>query len=125
MKFRNLILFGVVAVLTLLSMMPLTTAVQPAAAQTSNGCGPQGFGGIVPDLWFTPACDRHDYCYGTCGSNRATCDRRFYDDMKAICAKRSWWTRSSCYAAAWTYYQAVKTFGQSAFNSAQQAACRR
>ncbi|MCS6871810.1 MAG: phospholipase A2 [Anaerolineae bacterium] len=123
MKFRSLIFFALALVTALLSVMPITNAVQPAAAQ--NGCGPERFGGLVPDLWFTPACNRHDICYGTCGSNRAACDSRFYEDMRAICATRSWWTRTSCYAAAWTYYQAVRNFGQGAYNNAQRVACGR
>lgn len=120
MNIRSLILALIVLVLALITFAPapVVTTVAPVAAQ--NGCGPEGFGGLVPDLWFTPACNKHDICYGTPGANRATCDSRFYSDMKAICAQRAWYSRPACYASAWTYYQAVRAFGQSAFDAAQR-----
>lgn len=60
-----------------------------------NGCGTAG-GAPVPDFLvspvmpgvaaglggvFTIACNRHDTCYGTAGSSKATCDDALYQDM--------------------------------------------
>lgn len=54
---------------------------------TSNGCGPSGFGLLVPDFLFTPACDNHDRCWGTCNSSMSQCNKNFLHDMQRICNK--------------------------------------
>ncbi len=62
-----------------------------------NGCGTTGgvpvpdhlVSGVSPALaayfgpMFTAACDLHDLCYGTAGSNKQQCDEGLYDDMIA------------------------------------------
>ncbi|MEU6644846.1 phospholipase [Saccharomonospora sp. NPDC046836] len=62
---------------------------------------------------FTAACHRHDFGYRNykrqsrfTEANRKRIDDSFYSDMKTVCAGR--W---ACNSAAWTYYQAVRTFG--------------
>jgi hypothetical protein len=128
-KIRQVIPVIVALCIAVLSMLPVSLGtvetVRPVAAQ--NGCGPSGFGGLVPELWFNSACNSHDICYSTRGAVRADCDNRFYNDMRAICSSRypRWYQavqRNACYASAWTYYQAVKQFGQSAFDNAQRNA---
>ena len=61
-----------------------------------NGCGSSGLGSLVPDYvvdWkgvgniFTPACNLHDSCYGTYGSDKHGCDRALRDDMVAACQR--------------------------------------
>jgi len=127
-KLRFPLVLVVMFAIVILSALPLEgTIIVKAAAQSSNGCGPEGFGGLVPDLWFTSACNAHDICYGTRGNAKSACDSRFYGDMKAICANRygRWYQaiqRGACYASAWTYYEAVKQFGQSAYDNAQRGA---
>ena len=39
----------------------------------------------VESTSFTPACNAHDVCYRTCGSDRLFCDVAFPFDLKAIC----------------------------------------
>ena len=79
---------------------------------------------------FRTACNNHDICYGTCGSNKKTCDSTFLGELNAACDKKfnNFWGKIShgldnCYIAAGIYYGAVALGGSGAFNSAQQAAC--
>jgi RHS repeat-associated protein len=57
-----------------------------------NGCGPGGLplNQLVPEdpaggCPFTPACNGHDRCYGTCNSGKGNCDKQFLDDLLALC----------------------------------------
>ncbi|WP_326600151.1 phospholipase [Streptomyces sp. NBC_01803] len=66
---------------------------------------------------FKLSCARHDFGYrnyraaGTFDANKSRLDDAFYADLKRVCDRYSGATESSCDATAWTYYQAVKTFG--------------
>jgi len=66
---------------------------------------------------FANSCVRHDFGYrnykamGTFPANKDRLDSAFYEDMKRVCARYSFVTASACYSTAWTYYQAVRTFG--------------
>lgn len=68
---------------------------------------------------FQMSCARHDFGYrnykaaGTFSANKARLDDAFHADLKRVCARYSGLTRTSCDSTAWTYYQAVKTFGSS------------
>jgi RHS repeat-associated protein len=114
-----------------------------------NGCGPGGLTGkLVPEgirtvVDFSAACEGHDRCYGTWGTWRFQCDRRFREDMEYLCPP----TRIgpeyntigpsypgypnpqgiACYKAARIYYQAVKRLGKGSFIKAQRkqiSSCR-
>lgn len=67
--------------------------------------------------YFTPACNGHDVCY-SCGTNRSTCDDKFYDNMLDICARidikynQSSMTKS-CEQHAYWYHWGVKNFSKS------------
>ncbi len=59
-----------------------------------NGCGAAGSIDLVPDGLigvpqfgniFTPACNAHDTCYGTYGTDKHGCDRKLRDDMVNGC----------------------------------------
>jgi RHS repeat-associated protein len=123
-------------------------------APKSNGCGPANpkwLNWIIPEGFFPnlggynfgPACDAHDICYGTCGSDKNTCDSRFLTDMKSQCDK--WvdrlygaggafgWIGSGllkesdrrvCYLDAGSFHFAVSKGGQDAFRVAQKEACK-
>ena len=69
-----------------------------------NGCGPGGADigsrivaeAFVPEGWqagkemglnFTPACNTHDICYGTCCTDKDACDAQLEIDAKKICDK--------------------------------------
>ncbi|GAA1783374.1 phospholipase [Luedemannella flava] len=66
---------------------------------------------------FKLACYRHDFGYrnykavGTFSANKSRLDSAFYEDLKRRCATYSAVVRPACNSLAWTYYQAVKTFG--------------
>lgn len=128
---RLIFLVAAVAVM-LASVMPASAAYTP----TVNGCGPEWIS--VPNYYymvgwfridrfpFVNACNQHDICYGTLGSNRAACDTQFYNNLRAICAANAstWVNRQTCYGLAWTYYTAVDLFGQSSWEKGQEEARR-
>lgn len=64
---------------------------------------------------FTLSCARHDFGYrnfkqfNAFSENKGRIDDAFYFDMKQACDGYFDW--KTCYAVAWTYYQAVHVFG--------------
>ena len=85
---------------------------QPSQAQ-ANGCGPEGFGFLIPDGPFSSACDNHDLCYEDTGVSQAVCDARFKDDMYAICdSGSSGLSVADCKELADYYYGTVSNFGE-------------
>ncbi|HET8658900.1 MAG TPA: phospholipase [Micromonosporaceae bacterium] len=66
---------------------------------------------------FRLACYRHDWGYrnykavGLFSANKPRLDDAFYADMKRKCATYSVVLQPPCYSFAWTYYQAVRAFG--------------
>lgn len=74
---------------------------------------------------FTLSCYRHDFGYrnykamGVFSSHKSRLDSAFYEDLKRVCTTYSSVVRPACYSLAWTYYQAVRTFGSVA--AVQQA----
>jgi Prokaryotic phospholipase A2 len=66
---------------------------------------------------FRLSCARHDFGYrnykavNLFPTNKSRLDSAFYEDLKRKCATYSAVVRPACYSLAWTYYQAVKTFG--------------
>ncbi len=98
--------------------------------KSSNGCGAEGgisvpgsFLGIVN---FTGCCDGHDICYGTCGKSKSLCDLGLGGCMAAMCqtvvSVPS--LHTACVAQAGLYAEAVLALGGSAFESAQDDACK-
>ncbi|MER5731770.1 phospholipase [Streptomyces sp. NPDC002138] len=68
---------------------------------------------------FATACARHDFGYrnhkaaGIFPANKSRLDDALYADLKRVCAAYSGVKKASCDSTAWTYYQAVKAFGNS------------
>ena len=66
---------------------------------------------------FRLSCYRHDFGYrnyraiGDFGANKSRIDDSFYFDLKAKCATYNVFVRAACYSLAWTYYEAVRNFG--------------
>lgn len=128
---RHFLKFVAILVVIISAVLPASAAYTP----TANGCGPEG-GISVPNYYyligwfridkfpFVNACNAHDICYGTLGSSRASCDSRFYSNLLAICSANASTSanRVICNGLAWTYYEAVHLFGQSAFDAAQARA---
>ena len=115
---------------------------RPGYKPTFNGCGDIHTRWIVPQyaqIWvgayFTPACNNHDICYGTCNSNKQDCDLILEAQLRVACVE--WWDSlgwnkynpialalfDACYAEAKVYWEAVNVAGQSAYNAAQSEAC--
>ncbi|HWA16781.1 MAG TPA: hypothetical protein VG817_10115 [Gemmatimonadales bacterium] len=78
-------------------------------------------------------CNTHDVCYQTVGTIRSTCDKAFYEAMRAVCTKayppvpeaqlllypvyRS--EQTQCFNKATLYYNAVVAAGLPRFNKRQ------
>jgi hypothetical protein len=66
---------------------------------------------------FRLSCYRHDFGYrnfkavGAFDPNKSRIDDSFYFDLKSKCATYNAFVRPACYSLAWTYYEAVRTFG--------------
>jgi len=66
---------------------------------------------------FRMPCWRHDFGYrnykvvGLFPSNKDHVDGAFYADLKRKCNAYNPYVRPSCLSLAWTYYQAVRAFG--------------
>ena len=69
-------------------------------------------------------CDNHDYCYGTCGSDKDTCDSQFRSAMHAVCAGiADPDCRNVCDTHAEEYYWGVHELAGYWHHSAQVTAC--
>lgn len=99
-----------------------------------NGCGPSGYGWMIPDSFgnanFTPACNHHDRCYGTCNQPRLACDKQMRQKMRTACERafsrrdgEENWRRLKCLDRANMYFKAVRRGGQGAYEDAQNEAC--
>jgi hypothetical protein len=68
----------------------------------ANGCGAADSSVFTPEalncftiygllgrrkVCFTPACNNHDICWGTCGNSEGPCDTLFYGETSEICLK--------------------------------------
>jgi hypothetical protein len=66
---------------------------------------------------FRTSCHRHDFGYrnyknvSQFPANKTRIDDAFYFDMRQVCARYSGIQKSTCDGLAWTYYQAVRQFG--------------
>ncbi|MDG4825306.1 phospholipase [Asanoa sp. WMMD1127] len=73
---------------------------------------------------FELSCYRHDFGYrnykamGRFSANKSRLDSAFYEDLKRVCATYSSGWKPICDGLAWTYYQAVRTFGKVAVSQA-------
>jgi hypothetical protein len=103
-----------------------------------NGCGGEGWSETaVRDSYgkvsFHEACNNHDRCYMTLGSDLNACDDNFYKDLRASCERDSYIrdpffdtkipdpaTLSACYRIATTYYGSVRAVGWNWHNGAQK-----
>lgn len=76
---------------------------------------------------FKLSCWRHDFNYrnykamGQFPANKSRIDDAFYADLKRKCATYNVFVRPACYSLAWTYYQAVRAFGNTVITGAQLA----
>ena len=116
--------------LGMLAAVAIVLAGAPEPARAGNGCGPAGFGFLVPDrplgFDFHAACERHDACYTTPGSAKRGCDGAFLWDLDDACLAAAAGRRVElCLRVALDYYRAVSSWiGDLAFGRAQRAASR-
>ncbi|MFH7321103.1 RHS repeat-associated core domain-containing protein [Desulfurivibrio sp. D14AmB] len=92
---------------------------------TGLKCGTLWNDWAVPDSWwgsfcFERACGEHDDCYARCGSTKSQCDEEFRKNMLAACEGLNGTMKIHCKSIAGSYYSAVRTLGQSAYNQAQK-----
>ncbi|MEW6079368.1 MAG: right-handed parallel beta-helix repeat-containing protein [Thermodesulfobacteriota bacterium] len=88
-------------------------------------CGSGWNEALVPDnpfnFQFSDCCVAHDECYGTCGNSQRQCDDNFESCMLGSCSGITRPMRQSvCRTWARRYANAVRRFGATAFNNAQE-----
>jgi hypothetical protein len=88
---------------------------------------PQQLGGSSQenvDYWndrFYDACNNHDYCYGTSGVTKASCDEGFKREMIDLQCDQG--NDSTCFGVAMIYYSGVVHLGGDAFDNGQDCGC--
>ncbi len=106
-------------------LLECTRVPDPAWTPMPNGCSwspedPAGCGTTS----FHNACDAHDTCYQTCGSNKGSCDNAFLNNLTAVCTGvPPGECRDDCIDWAAWYVYFVETFGDGAYEADQVAAC--
>jgi hypothetical protein len=124
------LLFGCAVVVLSLGLTANTVYGQSSLLQT-HPCGPDSLTGPLRKLIpqgaygadFKPACRAHDACYDTPYSDRAACDRKYYQSM--LCACESSRHPLLCRMTARRMYLSTHRFGEKSFQSAQQIAIRK
>jgi secretory phospholipase A2 len=114
---------------------------------TVNGCGQQGDlrNIVIPQRFgpvpFAPSCNVHDVCYGTCRSDKASCDTQLRDLLRSACmntfaaeieaigraggdARALSLLLNRCLDMADNYFGAVVSMGQDAYDKAQKGNCK-
>jgi hypothetical protein len=87
------------------------------AISAQGQCGAQGGMNFDPVAGpFRPCCADHDDCYMKCGKTQLACDDTFYQCMKNKCG-----SNGACLSKAAGFYQAVASYGRTAYMSAQYA----
>jgi len=93
-----------------------------------NGCSPAWLTERMPTwlrkiqskLIHTKQCQHHDCYYyrGAYALDRVQADDFFYKEMKENAGKQPWYKKPLYYVGAWTRYQLVQTWGETAFHYA-------
>lgn len=96
-----------------------------------DGCGSFGIYLEKEDLArpdMTDCCNEHDLCYGTCGSDKEDCDKKFKKCLYRTCdeVKKEVDTIShkTCQGGAKLLYTATVAFGCTSYKEAQKEACQ-
>ena len=95
---------------------------KPHVPPESNGCSKPEFIQVAGEEDFTYCCDRHDACYGMCGSDKQYCDKDFGRCNKAMC-KSVFPRNNQCTSAADTYAMGTMMFGVEGWNGSQEQHC--
>jgi group XII secretory phospholipase A2 precursor (PLA2G12)/parallel beta helix pectate lyase-like protein len=73
-------------------------------------------------------CNRHDFCYQTCGRTQAECDLEFRDEMIAVCNNMTAAEKLVCYddclLRAAAYFDGVVIGGGSSYVNGQNRGCQ-
>ena len=93
--------------------------------ELTNGCGPSGWGWLVPDKFrlmgidFTQACCVHDFSY-TIGMPKDKADKIFLENLSYCATKARPGFRNIAQWMAFQYYLAVKNGGSGAYHRARK-----
>ncbi|GAB7352513.1 hypothetical protein MBLNU459_g2912t1 [Dothideomycetes sp. NU459] len=78
--------------------------------RSHNGCGPAGFGWLVPEYKFHECCNTHDECWGTCSkAELQVCNDAFLACMRDVCQNAGMYydEHIRCFKKADGYHRAV------------------
>lgn len=101
-----------------------TPVQNPDYRPSHNGCGSYG---VNVDLktcpYLTVCCNRHDFCYGRCGTDRDLCDSWFKTCTQNPPASYNGLRKGLCKSVGNGMYYAVRALGCRAFKNAQKKSC--
>ncbi len=98
-----------------------------------NGCGPANDPRslIIPNSWglmdLKPCCNAHDKCWGTCNSNRDTCDSSFLNCNTSLCSRYigNAALQATCLAVGTAYWGFVHSpLGNDPYAAGQREGCQ-
>jgi len=101
--------------------------------KTVNGCGAQSnskFMEIINKIGntigkrFIECCNKHDICYGTCGTTHKGCDDSFKECMQKECKPLNIAKKALCKTTAFGFHKAVAIGGKCVFYKTQEEHCR-
>jgi len=95
---------------------------RPGFEPYSNGCGSYGLS-VKSEFGFTPCCDEHDKCYGTCGKTRKACDDAFLACMNQRCQRVPAKQQNACQSEASLFSLSTVALGCNAFINSQREGC--
>lgn len=92
-----------------------------------DGCSPPAPQTVFYYWSFATACNNHDICYQTCGSDQKQCDLAMYVEMQIACAETAdyvgFWASYRCNVMAQFYYTALRMGGFMAHSDRQKDVC--
>ncbi len=112
---------------------------KPRTRPTSNGCGNDAVLKFALNFFFypafistfTPCCNNHDFCYGSCGADKSRCDVNLFNCMISQCDQvfGGWFNRYTlnherCIQDASLVFRGVDKYGGKPFCEAQAKNCR-
>ena len=106
---------------------------RPHYKPSSNGCGSLDMifddseeSWIHVEKEFIECCNKHDYCYDTCGADKDECDLKFKKCLYGTCRKKQhqFIDSKKCRLKTKLFYLTVLGVGCQSYMTAQKAACQ-
>uniref|UniRef100_A0A7S1IIH2 Phospholipase A2 domain-containing protein n=1 Tax=Eutreptiella gymnastica TaxID=73025 RepID=A0A7S1IIH2_9EUGL len=95
---------------------------KPGYTLSANGCGPAGMQ-VKEKFGLYKCCNRHDVCYGVCGTTHGFCEQQFTGCMAHVCNDFKGKKRQECLDQAQSFSGMTMMMGQGIHEQSQREAC--